>query len=315
MNLTKHPSWKIFDSSKVQEFQTCPRKYFYRYILGWTSEYPNNHLVFGRAVHKALEHLLLNGYSSNSVSDAFDLFLEDYRSEFDEETDELFAPKIPERVLPALVEYCDYYKRDSDEFDVLYTEVAGTVPLADDRVMHFRQDAICRKKSTGEVFSLEHKTLGATPSQRWTEQWDLKTQIGTYTHVLYCLFPREEVFGVVINALGFLKTKSSFLRHPVRKTEESMNVWLWNTLYWLDQIHWHTALLQDCSEDDPVLRAFPMNTESCTKYYGCPFKDFCSAWANPLRHCEEPPSGFKTEWWNPLEEPSRHKVEGGKFVE
>ena len=312
---TEHPSWKIFDSSKVQEFQTCPRKYFYRYILGWTSEYPNNHLVFGSAIHKALEHLLLNGYESKSISDAFDLFLEEYRSEFNEETDELFTPKVPERVLPALVEYCDYYKNDFEEFDVLFTEVAGTVPLADDRVMHFRQDAICRKKSTGEIFSLEHKTLGATPSQRWAEQWDLKTQIGTYTHVLYCLFPREEVFGVVVNALGFLKTKFRFLRHPVRKTEESMNVWLWNTLYWLDQIHWHTALLKDCSEDDPVLRAFPMNTESCTKYYGCPFKDFCSAWPNPLQHCDEPPSGFKVEWWNPLEEPSRHKVEDGKLVE
>ena len=314
-NLTKHPTWDIYDSSKIQEFQTCPRKYFFRYILGWDSEYPNNHLIFGSAIHLAMEHLLLNHYSDDSISEAFDLFLNYYRATFNEETDELFNPKIPSKVLPLLVEYCETYKRDFDEFDVLYTEVAGTVPLTDDRVMHLRQDAICKKKN-GQIFSLEHKTLGRTPSRQWTEQWDLKTQIGTYTHVLYCLFPQEDVFGVVINALGILKTKNSFLRHPIRKTEEMMGVWLWNTLYWLDLIHWNTSLLMnDCSEEDAVLTAFPMNTESCTKYFGCPYKDFCSTWVNPLRHCDEPPIGFKEVWWNPLGEQVRHEVVDGKFKE
>lgn len=313
--LTEHPSWRVYDSSKIQEFQTCPRRYFYRYILGWDSEFPSNHLVFGAAIHEAMEHLLLHGYSDASVQQAFELFLRAYRKELPEETDEMFEPKTPAKVLPFLLEYVRTYQRDFEEFEVLYTEIAGTVPIADDIVLHFRQDAICRKKSNDQVFSLEHKTLGRTPSRQWTEQWDLKTQVGTYTHVLYSLFSPEEVFGVVINALGFLKTKNSLLRHPIHKSLESMQVWLWNTLYWVDQIRWHTALLNDTSEEDEVMMAFPMNTESCTKYYGCPFKDFCSTWSNPLRHCDEPPAGFTVRWWNPLEQPARYKVEEGKLVQ
>ena len=314
-NLEKSSTWDIYDSSRVQGFQTCARMDFFRSILGWTSNFPNNHLVFGSAVHLAMKHLLLHGYGNDSILKAFELFRNYYRKEFPEETDELYTPKIPSRVLPALIEYCQTYARDFEEFEPLYVEVGGTVPLTDDVVMHFRQDAIC-KKPNGEIFSMEHKTLGRTPSRQWTEQWDLKTQIGTYTHALYCMFPQEDVFGVTVNALGFLKTKFAFLRQPIRKTEEIMQAWLWNTLYWIDQIKWNTAfLMNDCSPSDQVMMAFPMNTESCTKYFGCPYKDFCASWPNPLQHCDEPPMGFKIEWWNPLDEEPDNLVEGGKLIE
>jgi len=48
-----HYTWEIQDSSKVQDAMTCMRRYFYNYILGWQSDAPNNHLVFGSAWHDA----------------------------------------------------------------------------------------------------------------------------------------------------------------------------------------------------------------------------------------------------------------------
>ena len=307
----QHPTWGIQDSSKTQEFMDCPRKYFYHYVLGWDSDTPNNHLVFGSAIHDALEHLLLNGYDTNSIAGAIDAFLLTYRKEFPEETDALFSPKTPERVMYALAEYTNVYRNDHKEFDVLFTEIAGTVPLSEDRVLHFRQDAIC--KGPEGYFSLEHKTTGATISRAWSQQWPLKTQVGTYTHVLYCLYPPEEVFGVKINGLGFLKTKFSFERIPISKSLKAMQVWLWNTLYWLDQIQWNMELLKQCKESDELMMAFPMNTENCNKYWGCRYHDFCSAWPNPLRNCYEVPIGLERRFWDPMERPVRHKVEMGKM--
>jgi len=316
-NIKKHYTWDIQDASKVQEAMTCMRMYFFEYVLGWRTDAPNNHLVFGTAWHDAMEYLLLHGYGDNSVIGAYDKFLQSYRAVFPEGTDELFKGKTPARALEALVEYAQKYRRDFDEFDVLYTEIAGTVPLTDDRKLHFRQDAICKGKDQYGYFSLEHKTAGQTIGRPWMQQWPLKTQIGCYTHVLYCLFPSEEVYGVRVNGVGFMKTKFSFERVPIAKTKESMQVWLWNTLFWLDQIQWNfDLLLNDCKESDDVMMAFPMNTESCNKYFGCSYHDFCSAWPNPLRNCDEVPMGMMQEFWDPMKSrPIRHEMDMGKMKE
>ena len=309
----EHYTWDIQDSSKVQEFMDCPRKYFYRYMLGWVSDAPNNHLTFGSAWHEAMEYLLLNGYDDSSVLEAYEAFLRVYRKDFPEETDELFGAKTPARALEALVEYTNRYKNDFSEFKVLYTEIAGTVPLTEDRKLHFRQDAICHSDSFG-YFSLEHKTSGATLTRAWMQQWPLSTQVGCYTHVLHCLFPTEEVYGVKINGAGFLKTKFSFERVPIAKTKNGMQVWLWNTLFWLDQIQWNYELLKECKESDEVMMAFPMNTQNCSKWFGCPYFDFCTAWHNPLRNCDEAPMGLKIEFWDPMKyRPVKHKMELGKM--
>ena len=313
--LGRNPTIEIIDSTKLQTAQECMRKYFYEYVLGWRSEMPNNHLYFGTCIHKAMEFLKANDYSIENTVKAFDIFNDAYRELFTPETDGLFAPKVPDRVLPMLSEYINEYKNDKEEFEVLYTEVSGTVPIDLDRVLYFRQDTICRDlKENRGIFSLEHKTAGKTLDDKWCRQWFMKTQTGTYTHVLYCLFPDEDIFGVVINGLGLLKTKFSFRRVPIKRDKESMRVWLWNTLYWIDQIYWNYERLEKCKEDDPVMMCFPMNTESCSDYFGCPFLDFCNSWTNPLAHCDEPPIGFKIEFWNPMAEESKHKVEKGKLV-
>ena len=312
--IKEHYTWDIQDSSKVQEFMDCSRKYFYRYMLGWTSDAPNNHLVFGSAWHDAMEQLLLHGYEDVNVLKAYEKFLATYRASFPDETDELFGAKTPARVLEALVEYTQKYRSDFDDFEVLYTEIAGTVPLTEDRKLHFRQDSICKGKEHFGYFSLEHKTAGATISRQWMQQWPLSTQVGCYTHVLYCLYPPEEVYGVRVNGAGFLKTKFSFERVPIAKTMSSMQVWLWNTLFWLDQIQWNYDLLKECKESDEVMMAFPMNTQNCSKWFGCPYHDFCCAWHNPLKNCDEVPMGLKVEYWDPmLYRPVRHEMEMGKM--
>jgi len=33
------------------------------------------------------------------------------------------------------------------------------------------------------------------------------------------------------------------------------------------------------------------------------------AWPNPLQRCDEPPLGFKVEYWDPRKEDARHEME------
>ena len=306
--LPYNANWEIVDSSKMTEFMDCPRSYFFRHVLGWQSTAPNNHLIFGTAWHKAQEHLLLNGY--DSVDAAVMLFMAEYRESFGPETDELFGNKTPTKADESLRSYAANFKDDLRKWEVLHTEIAGSVMITTEHLMHWRMDSILREKDTGKKFSLDHKT-GSRKGRTWTDKFLLSVAAGCYTHVLYCLYPREEVKGVMYRGTFFYKSKPcEFEEVPCWKSMDSMQVWLWNTVYWYNMIRSNYELFSQCREDEEVMMAFPMQTESCTKYFGCSYHDFCTAWPNPLRRCQEPPMGYKVEFWNPADDETTTKMEG-----
>ncbi|MBU2346551.1 MAG: PD-(D/E)XK nuclease family protein [Gammaproteobacteria bacterium] len=300
------------DSSKLKDFKRCPRLFFYSHVLGWRSQTPNIHLEFGSAWHEAMEHLLLNGYGNDSIIAAFDKFLIRYREAFPPETDGMFKRKTPDNAFLVLSKYATYppYQRDFDNYKTLYTEIAGSVAVDEKRTLFFRQDSILEHKKTGHIISREHKTGSRT--WMWEEQFLLDAQVGTYNHVLYCLFPKELVSGVEVNGSFFLDRKSEpksediFRRFLIRRNEDQMQVWIDTTRYYMWQIEMEYELLNDAKEDDYTLRCFPLRDTSCMDYSRmCEYHDFCMAWPNPLRKCFEPPLGFVQRYWDPTEGPAK----------
>jgi CRISPR/Cas system-associated exonuclease Cas4 (RecB family) len=65
--MQEHETWQVLDATKLQTYMRCPRKFFFNYVLGWKSEIPSNHLVFGSAWHMAMEVLLDKGYNSRGL--------------------------------------------------------------------------------------------------------------------------------------------------------------------------------------------------------------------------------------------------------
>jgi len=314
--IPEHPEWYIRDPSKMSDLATCYRKFFFKHLLGWVADVPRNDLTWGEAWHIGQEHILLNGYDDLNVVRAFDKFLECYRKKFSEDTDELFTPKTPLRALMAYQEYATKYQHDLDEFEVLFTEISGTVPVCKDpeRILHFRMDNILKYKIG--YGSMEHKSKGGSVTDGWFRQWPLSFQVGTYHHALYCLYPENEVVGMVISGAGILKTKFDFQRLPIKKGRDQMQVWLFNMNYWLEELEEELGHLSAAKESDPIFVAFPQVPTSCEKYWGCEFHDYCLAWANPLQHCEEPPLGFVQKFWDPRKKPFTHKMDlGGEYKE
>lgn len=303
------------DSTKINTFLDCPRQYFFEYILGWRSTTPNNHLVFGQAIHEAMEHMLLNGYDDSSVIDAFDKFLAKYRESFPESTDELFKPKTPANALRMLTEYASHYRDDFSKFRVLHTEVGGRVQINEDDSIIFRMDSILEDLETNELFSLEHKTKGNAFSRQWTDQWTHAFQVGTYSHVLHMFAVDRPVYGVRINGMALGAKKNDFLRVPCRRTAAHMTDWLYHANVYIHNMKTEIAELIECCQEvhdgDPgiVLTAFPKNPGACTKYFGCSFFDHCAAWTNPLTRCEKPPVGFEINHWEPLAEPVKTNLD------
>jgi len=310
-NPIKAKSQNVIDSSKIVDYMRCPRYFFFRHILGWRTESPNNHLVFGTAWHLAMEHLLLHGYGDKAIIDAFNLFLEEYRKTFTSETDELFAPKTPDNAFLVLAKYAQHYDGELEDLDVLYTEIAGSVAVDETHSLAFRMDSIIRNNVTGRVFSREHKT--GSRLWMWDEQWLLGIQPATYSHVLYCLYPRDEVDCVEMNGCFFIKRKKDpydFHRYEVRKRKDQMQVWMDTVRYYLWEIDREYEMLEDYDETQEVLPVFPMRPTNCIDYGRvCEYQDFCLAWSNPLRRMYEPPIGFVKEYWDPMEREAKHKFD------
>lgn len=300
--IQEHETWSVIDSSKIDAYMQCPRRFFYEYVLGWRSDKPNVHLIFGTAYHLAMEYLILHGHKQENVIPAFNLFMNEYRKSFDEMTDLERSPKDPAHALMALNNYIDEYADDA--FEPIYTEISGSVPIDATHVLFFRQDSILRVPHG--IISREHKT-GSRLDGKWDDKWSLTTQVGTYHHVLYCLFPEEEVSGVEINGTFLYKNDVKFHRVPIHKGRKHMQVWFWNTKEWYYEIlRDYDRILKGGAEDEDVMKAFRMDSSACSDFYGCPYIAYCKAWPNPLQHVEEVPIGMKVERWDPRAEDSKH---------
>lgn len=316
--LPNQTTWSIMDSSKLDEYITCPRKFFFTHVLGWRMDIPSHDLHFGSSWHKAREYQLLHGYSD--IEGAMNAFLTEYRKHFAPETDAIYIPKTPASALHGLMKFADERANDLIENEVVeidgvkMTEISGSVPIAEDRIIYYKMDSILRRVEDGKIFSDDHKTTSGKwiHDTRWDEEFHLSLQNGTYTHCLYCLFPIEQVLGVQFTKTGFeflergSKNRSAGYHATIRtviayKTPEQMNTWLWTVNQLMDEVERDMDRLSQCQEGDSVLMAFRQNPKSCTAYGGCPFHDFCMAWQNPLQRCDQPPIGFRQEFWNPVE--------------
>jgi len=306
-------AWDIQDPSKMEIFiDVCPRMYFFKYVLGWKSEAISNHLHFGTSWHEAQEYLLLNDYSAQNVMLANEIFLAKYREVFDEDTDEMFFPKTPTRAMLALAEYSRIFESDHRDFKVWekegtkMTEIAGTVHVNDEDVLHFRMDSIL--ESEKGFFSIDHKTGSSFSAWGWEDAWNMKIQPNCYNHVLYSLFDEKDVRYINMRGTIFTKNKGTkggkifdFKECKVVKTRKQMQNWLWHLNFYIDQLKLNFDWLAESKPEDMLMRAFPMRTWACANYYGhaCEYRAFCENWQNPLKRCETTPIGFEIEHWDP----------------
>jgi hypothetical protein len=314
--LEPHETWEVVDSSKLTTYMRCARKYFFQYVLGWQTDYPNNHLVFGSAWHLAVEHLLLNKYTPQAIEEAQSIFLSRYREDFDASSDDEFSPKTPLNALESLAQYAERFKSDIRQYQVLHTEIAGLVMISPNASMHFKLDALVseqegKTEKERKYLFIDHKTSQRKMSN-WGDHWQLSTQMLLYFHVVNCLYPRENVGESRVRCTFFytplelLKKKGSF--RPTEFEECSigrnlplMEAWLERTTNWYNRLKTDMQILSEDKLESITMKSFPQNDTACFDFgRPCQFFDFCNAYSNPLVLVDRGiPIGFRKEFWDP----------------
>jgi len=302
-----HETHNVQDATKMQAYLTCPRLYFYEYVLGYRQEEPNHNLIFGSSWHEAKEILFLEGYSMKAIDNAYEAFLKEYRKTYGEATDLDFHPKSPGNAELALMEYVKEYA-EQDDFKVLFTEIGITVPIGEDRVIYGKMDSIVQDELRG-IVSYEHKTAGAL-WKWWADSWLMKFQISAYSHFLYSYYDPKDVYGIVIDGTIFRKKGNEHLRVPCQLTLPYLDNWLYDTNLHFSRIEHDFNLLSELKVDDNYMKAFPRCSESCVKYNRiCSMHEFCHAWHNPLTKQDVMPMGYKVEFWDPRKHHVKTKME------
>lgn len=303
-NLKAFPGSEVFntiDSTKIRCFKSCPRQFFYNYVLHWRPDSPNIHLEFGTAWHLAKEHLFNHGWADANVNEAYALFLSHFRKFFSEADDLNVAPKNAGNALKALREYADMFRFSNERLTVIGSEVAGRVRLSDDFDMSVKIDLVLSDE-TGLKWILDHKT-SSRDSPTYDESYFLSDQMYAYTNALFAMYPAEEVAGAYVDISVLRKTGNLHKRLPIRRKFEHMEEWHSTILYWAHLLRLeYLELSRELDEDVANARhlaAFPKNTESCTKYGRCPYMSLCLQCSNPLAEGAAIPQGFRREVWNP----------------
>jgi len=299
---------QLLDPSSIIDFQTCPRKFFYRYLLGWRPDIPNNHLIFGQALHTGLERLFNSQFSEveEAVTDATAV----WREHFPPEQDENYFPKTPHNLALALHLYAmTYGEQVNRDYEVMGVEVVGFVPVSFDYDIVFRLDTVLKDKSTGKYSIWEHKSASGV-SSLFDNQWILSTQVCSYYLALTLTYGSEFVDQVVIDQVVFYKRKGirtdkppvELRQLPIRMSEKQLAIVTTQTNVAIGDIFYEYESLED-QKKNQIMSSFPMRPPACTEYMQlCPYHDFCIAWPNPLHKMDlGPPPGFRVEFWDPTQ--------------
>jgi hypothetical protein len=309
----KHPSWKLYDSSKLEEDNICPRKFFFRYRLGWRKDLPELNLIFGAALHAGMEQLYRASEKTGKYETGYDAaiaaFIQVYSEGYPDEASWCEnSPKNLDGAAMCFSEYPDFYRED--KFKLIGSEIFGSVPISDTRQLGGRLDLIILTDEG--LLIVDNKTSGYSLNQTAIDEFEMRLQFFTYnliglSYALSLGYKPEDFHGVLVNHLAFKESKKDglrveFARHVVLKTISQLEQFTYEMLAKIEMIEWNDALLRSSSEsvENPTMLAFPRCLSSCIQYFRrCEFYDLCRFVQNPLRWVKKVQPGFKQEWWRP----------------
>ncbi len=308
------------DNTRISDHLRCNRLYYYRHRRGWVPTKIAMPLVFGSCWHAGQDILwkaVKKGHDDDVVvSLAMDAFFELWSEKynlpgFHDMTDDEVATVGIRNLDTATGMYEGYVKaRRSliESMELLHVERPFAVPLWPDDASTMYIGRLDKEVLwNGRVWAVEHKTTTEYKKDGYfkasfIDGFNPNRQIDGYLHALH-MEHGDKAKGVLIDAALVHKTvHEGFRLIPIEKTVEASDEWLWETQEEISNVK-QNRLREEALEGSnlPFMPAYPKNTQYCSHYSGCPYLDICKGAQNPMS-IQEPPMGYKEEFWEPFDE-------------
>lgn len=287
-------SERIWDNSTISCFQTCRRKYYFQYIRHLRPIVKGTPLIFGGAVHDALDCYYKGVDREKSAVEAIKLFKSIYT------TPEGDTLRTVENGVKMLVWYFTKYK--GEPFTVVGKPEEGFVFFCGDILYGGRLDLPV--EWDGQLWIMEHKTttrLGGS----YFDQFELDKQMTGYIIALE-EYSGRKCSGCIINAMEpwkevkrvSAKTKQPedhFLRKPLTKSKELKERFRYNVQAIVRDIKW-------CEANNEFQEA--EKKEACFYYNrNCPFLQLCQYGENDKVIARD----YVVEKWEPFKNALRQE--------
>lgn len=258
-----------WDSTSLGELKSCPRKYYYRILMGAVPRETSVHLFFGLGYHAALEVYDKARIAGQSYAEAS---REAVKSVLDFTWDhKMNRPwlssdpnKNRETLLRTVVWYLDHFEHDPLETFQLAdgraaVELSCALPLplrtlstGEDFILCGHLDKVVRLRDQAEkAYILDRKTTKQTLSKHYFSQFSPHNQFSTYG-VLGKLGFELPIGGLFVDAAQVAVNFSRFERVLLTQTQAQHEEWLRELSYWLRQ-----------AEQFAEEHYWPMNDKSC----------------------------------------------------
>ena len=312
---------ELYDNTRLSDFKKCPRFFFFRHRLHWSSTGEKRiPLVFGGAWHAGMDVIWRGVHLQTErrvlIKEAVDAFMQHWEeggmpTEFDATLLKEYNPRTPLVATEMFYAYYDERHRQIADMELVAVERAFAVPLSPDNPSLFyigRIDKVVRP-SASRIRGIEHKTTTLSRQDNnkmpkikgiYLEQWSPNSQVDGYHFALTMLYDKRAdvwVDPALVNSKG-----EDFQWVPVERSRDQIDGWLWEVMDWIGAVRLEDAKLAEARPSDPYMAAFRKETSRCIDFNAvCPFMRLCKSRANPLTWGAEPPSGYEKKIWNPLD--------------
>lgn len=287
---------EVIDSSMLKDFVDCPRKFYYRHVLGLRKK----HLAADDIAHLdwgTLWHLLMEVY--NTTGDPVQALraLDNRRwpSSLVAEIDKHGRSKT--RMIQFFLEYVERFS-DHDEmryetvrneqfFDVFNEELGIRWSGRIDKIVR-------RKGRRGSSYLVWDYKTTSRMGPNFFAQYEYSFQLPGYVWAVNQLLT-EPVYEIEIDVLYTLKASHDFFRRPIRYSQPQLDEWVRNTKQILERMYY----LRDHHLHNPD--AWTLHWNECTRYGLCQFSDVCFTPPNNDDRLIVLGDDYVEDRWNPLE--------------
>lgn len=267
---------EVFDSTAVMKYKECPRKYFFRLVLGYDSKTTQPYFAWGTAYHKFREELEIqfrklfgDEQPAGEYKGIEQCFPEAYKRGMAHWAAAGVEPAIgtkfdfmtTERLETSFKIAFQHWKKEKNakRHIVLETEQSFIIALPDGTPIAGRADQIIRYN--GKVWGRDFKTTSKTGPfyERTLHPNDQFTRY-TYAESQLC---GERVQGQIVEVLYNSKREGpKILTFTTSRNDWDINNWLRDHKFWMDMIH-------KSREEDH----YPANEKSCAF---CEYHSVCT---------------------------------------